>query len=79
MSIQCNIPGEECEDVEIMSQVGLNAVAPDAPASHLIAADYTCQRPAGQGAVFEFAQYILLLKKMIKSPINYDRIDRNNF
>ncbi|KAA0724661.1 N-acylneuraminate cytidylyltransferase B [Triplophysa tibetana] len=71
--------GEECEDVEIMSQVGLNAVAPDAPASHLIAADYTCQRPAGQGAVFEFAQYILMLKKMLKSPINYDRIDRNNF
>ncbi|XP_056595971.1 N-acylneuraminate cytidylyltransferase B isoform X2 [Triplophysa dalaica] len=71
--------GAECEDVEIMSQVGLNAVAPDAPASHLISTDYTCQRPAGKGAVFEFAQYILLLKKMLKSPINYDRIDRNNF
>lgn len=65
--------------MEILSQVGLNAVPSDSPAARLIAADYTCQRPAGQGAVFEFAQYLLQLKKTAKSPKNYDRIDRNNF
>ncbi|XP_055062917.1 N-acylneuraminate cytidylyltransferase B-like [Misgurnus anguillicaudatus] len=71
--------GAECEDVEIMTQVGLNAVPPDAPVSHLIAADFTCQRPAGHGVVFEFAQYILQMKKKTESQINQDSIDRINF
>lgn len=56
--------GAECEGVVIMTQVGLNAVPPDAPVSRLIEADFTCQRPAGHGAVFEFAQYILQTKKI---------------
>nr|XP_055047599.1 N-acylneuraminate cytidylyltransferase B-like [Misgurnus anguillicaudatus] len=68
--------GAECEDVEIMTQVGLNAVPPDAPVSRLIAADFTCQRPAGHGAVFELAQYILQMKK--KTQVADEHEDINN-
>ncbi|XP_065147479.1 N-acylneuraminate cytidylyltransferase B-like [Paramisgurnus dabryanus] len=68
--------GAECEDVEIMTQVGLNAVPPDAPVSRLIAANFTCQRPAGHGAVFEFAQYILQMKK--KTQVADEHEDINN-
>ncbi|XP_026094361.1 N-acylneuraminate cytidylyltransferase B-like [Carassius auratus] len=55
--------GSESEDREILSQVGLNGVPSDAPVADLIAAKYMCQRPAGNGAVREFAEYILMLKK----------------
>ncbi|XP_039521989.1 N-acylneuraminate cytidylyltransferase B [Pimephales promelas] len=71
--------GSEAEDVEILSQVGLNAVPCDAPVADLIAAKYTCQRPAGHGAVREFAEYILKLKKKSSSHVNQDRIDRAHF
>ncbi|ROL54654.1 N-acylneuraminate cytidylyltransferase B [Anabarilius grahami] len=54
---------QEAEDVEILSQVGLNGVPCDAPVADLIAAKYICQRPAGHGAIREFAKYTLTLKK----------------
>ncbi|XDV53400.1 hypothetical protein PO909_021909 [Leuciscus waleckii] len=71
--------GSEAEDVEILSQVGLNAVPCDAPVADLIAAKYTCQRTAGHGAVREFAEYILTLKKKSSSHVNQDHIDRAHF
>ncbi|XP_051975457.1 N-acylneuraminate cytidylyltransferase B [Xyrauchen texanus] len=71
--------GAESEDVEVLSLVGLNAVPCDAPVTSLIAAKYTCQRSAGYGAVREFAEYILQLKKKTMCQKDQDRIDRNNF
>ncbi|XP_048015344.1 N-acylneuraminate cytidylyltransferase B-like isoform X1 [Megalobrama amblycephala] len=55
--------GSEAEDVDVLSQVGLNGVPCDAPVADLIAAKYICQRPGGHGAIREFAEYILTLEK----------------
>lgn len=74
-----SLTGSEAEDVEILSQVGLNGVPCDAPVADLIAAKYTCQRSAGHGAVREFAEYILTMKKKSSSHENQDHIDRANF
>ncbi|XP_056307814.1 N-acylneuraminate cytidylyltransferase B [Danio aesculapii] len=71
--------GSESEDVEIMSQAGLNGVPSDAPVAELIAAKYTCQRAGGQGAVREFAEYILSMKRKSSREENHERIDRHNF
>ncbi|XP_052399635.1 N-acylneuraminate cytidylyltransferase B-like [Carassius gibelio] len=71
--------GSESEDREILSQVGLNGVPSDAPVADLIAAKYMCQRPAGNGAVREFAEYILMLKKKSLMPVHQENIDRANF
>ena len=78
-SVMFSLTGSEAEDVEILSQVGLNGVPCDAPVADLIAAKHTCQRPAGHGAVREFAEYILTLKKKSSSHENQDRIDRAHF
>uniref|UniRef100_A0A8C2FZX0 N-acylneuraminate cytidylyltransferase n=1 Tax=Cyprinus carpio TaxID=7962 RepID=A0A8C2FZX0_CYPCA len=69
----------ESEDREILSQVGLNGVPCDSPVANLIAAKYTCQRPAGNGAVREFAEYILMLKKKSLLQVHQEHIDRANF
>ncbi|XP_050955097.1 N-acylneuraminate cytidylyltransferase B [Labeo rohita] len=71
--------GSEPEDREILSQVGLNGIPCDSPVADLIAAKYTCQRPAGNGAVREFAEYMLMLKKKSLLDVHQDRIDRANF
>uniref|UniRef100_A0A8C2DEN0 N-acylneuraminate cytidylyltransferase n=1 Tax=Cyprinus carpio TaxID=7962 RepID=A0A8C2DEN0_CYPCA len=71
--------GSESEDREILSQVGLNGVPCDSPVADLIAAKYTCQRPAGNGAVREFAEYILMLKKKSLLQVHQEHIDRANF
>ncbi|KAF4101601.1 N-acylneuraminate cytidylyltransferase B-like [Onychostoma macrolepis] len=71
--------GSEPEDREILSQVGLNGVPCGSPVADLIAAKYMCQKPAGHGAVREFAEYILMLKKKSLLEVYQDRIDRANF
>ncbi|XP_016339573.1 N-acylneuraminate cytidylyltransferase-like, partial [Sinocyclocheilus anshuiensis] len=71
--------GSESEDREILSQVGLNGVPCDSVVADLIAAKYTCQRPAGNGAVREFAEYILMLKKKSLLQVLQEHIDRANF
>uniref|UniRef100_A0A8C2A0W6 N-acylneuraminate cytidylyltransferase n=1 Tax=Cyprinus carpio TaxID=7962 RepID=A0A8C2A0W6_CYPCA len=71
--------GSESEDREILSQVGLNGVPCDSPVADLIAAKYTCQRPAGNGAVREFAEYMLMLKKKSLLQVHQEHIDRDNF
>uniref|UniRef100_A0A671SHD0 N-acylneuraminate cytidylyltransferase-like n=1 Tax=Sinocyclocheilus anshuiensis TaxID=1608454 RepID=A0A671SHD0_9TELE len=71
--------GENSEDREILSQVGLNGVPCDSVVADLIAAKYTCQRPAGNGAVREFAEYILMLKKKSLLQVLQEHIDRANF
>ncbi|KAG1928974.1 N-acylneuraminate cytidylyltransferase [Pimephales promelas] len=72
-------PLKDFSPAATVSQVGLNAVPCDAPVADLIAAKYTCQRPAGHGAVREFAEYILMLKKKSSSHVNQDHIDRAHF
>lgn len=74
-----SLAGSEPEDREILSQVGLNGIPCDSPVADLIAAKYTCQRPAGNGAVREFAEYMLMLKKKSLLDVHQDRIDRANF
>lgn len=74
-----SLTGSEAEDVDILSQVGLNGVPCDAPVADLIAAKYICQRPAGHGAIREFAEYILTLEKKSMSQVHQDRIDRAHF
>jgi N-acylneuraminate cytidylyltransferase len=43
------------------------------------AAKYSCHSAAGLGAVREFSEHILLLKKKAKSQMEQDRIHRNTF
>uniref|UniRef100_A0A8C2A0X1 N-acylneuraminate cytidylyltransferase n=1 Tax=Cyprinus carpio TaxID=7962 RepID=A0A8C2A0X1_CYPCA len=74
-----SLTGSESEDREILSQVGLNGVPCDSPVADLIAAKYTCQRPAGNGAVREFAEYMLMLKKKSLLQVHQEHIDRDNF
>ncbi|KAG9280760.1 N-acylneuraminate cytidylyltransferase B-like [Astyanax mexicanus] len=71
--------GTDTQDVECLSNAGLSGVPPQAPAAAGIAAKYTCRSPAGHGAVREFADYILLLKKKATSRADEERIDRMNF
>ncbi|XP_067283420.1 N-acylneuraminate cytidylyltransferase A [Pseudorasbora parva] len=71
--------GTDEPDVECLNLAGLSAVPLDAPVVALNAAKYSCQCTAGRGAVREFAEHILLLKKKAKSQMEQDRIGRDNF
>ncbi|XP_030643616.1 N-acylneuraminate cytidylyltransferase-like [Chanos chanos] len=71
--------GTDILDVDCLNLAGLSAVASDAPAEALNAAKYNCHSPAGRGAVREFTEHILLLKKKAKSKMDQDRIDRMSF
>uniref|UniRef100_A0A673IQ05 N-acylneuraminate cytidylyltransferase n=1 Tax=Sinocyclocheilus rhinocerous TaxID=307959 RepID=A0A673IQ05_9TELE len=62
-----------------LNPVGLNGVPCDSVVADLIAAKYMCQRPAGNGAVREFAEYILMLKKKSLLQVHQEHIDRDNF
>ncbi|XP_030643792.1 N-acylneuraminate cytidylyltransferase isoform X3 [Chanos chanos] len=71
--------GTDILDVSCLNLAGLSAAPGDAPAEALNAAKYNCRSPAGRGAVREFTEHILLLKKKAKSKMDQDRIDRMSF
>ncbi|CAM4565050.1 unnamed protein product [Leuciscus chuanchicus] len=69
--------GNDEPDVKCLNLAGLSAVPLDAPVVALNAAKYSCHCAAGRGAVREFAEHILLLKKKAKSQMEQDRIGRD--
>lgn len=71
--------GNDEPDVQCLNLSGLSAVPLDAPLVSLNAAKYACHSAAGRGALREFAEHILLLKKKAKSQMEQDRINRLNF
>ncbi|KAM6984797.1 N-acylneuraminate cytidylyltransferase A [Aplochiton taeniatus] len=71
--------GNDLPDVECLILAGLSAVPRDAPVVAINASKYTCHCTGGLGAVREFAEHILLLKKKAKSQMEQDRINRHNF
>uniref|UniRef100_A0A4W4GGW8 N-acylneuraminate cytidylyltransferase n=1 Tax=Electrophorus electricus TaxID=8005 RepID=A0A4W4GGW8_ELEEL len=71
--------GTDTQDLDCLLKAGLSGVPPDAPVAAMIAAKYTCHSPSGRGALREFAQHILLLKKKVTSEMYEDCIDRKNF
>ncbi|XP_012694115.1 N-acylneuraminate cytidylyltransferase A [Clupea harengus] len=71
--------GNDEPDVHCLNLAGLSAVPLDAPLVSLNAAKYTCHSAAGRGALREFAEHILLLKKKAKSQMEQDRIHRDTF
>ncbi|CAL8242341.1 unnamed protein product [Merluccius merluccius] len=66
-------------DVECLKLAGLSAAPQDAPAVAVNAAKYTCHARGGQGAVREFVEHILLLKKKAMAQVEQDRIHRKHF
>ncbi|XP_055761050.1 N-acylneuraminate cytidylyltransferase-like [Salvelinus fontinalis] len=71
--------GNDAPDVDCLNLAGLSAVPRDAPVVAINAAKYSCHSAAGLGAVREFSEHILLLKKKAKSQMEQDRIHRNTF
>uniref|UniRef100_A0A8C8FWV6 N-acylneuraminate cytidylyltransferase n=1 Tax=Oncorhynchus tshawytscha TaxID=74940 RepID=A0A8C8FWV6_ONCTS len=71
--------GNDAPDVDCLILAGLSAVPRDAPVVAINAAKYSCHNAAGLGAVREFSEHILLLKKKAKSQMEQDRIHRNTF
>lgn len=69
----------DLQDVECLSKAGFSGIPLGAPAASVIACKYTCKNGAGRGALHEFANYLLQLKKKATSTPNQDNIDRNNF
>ena len=72
-------PGFDEPDVECLKLAGLSAAPGDAPAVAVNAARYACRARGGQGAVREFAEHILLLKRKAKCQMERDRINRESF
>ncbi|XP_010867452.4 N-acylneuraminate cytidylyltransferase A isoform X2 [Esox lucius] len=66
--------GNDVQDVECLNLAGLSAVPTDAPVVALNAAKYSCHSAAGKGAVREFADHILLLKKKAKAQMEQNCI-----
>ena len=54
--------GDDMNDLEIMSQVGLTACPADALPPIKAIADYTCTNAGGHGAFREFAELVILAK-----------------
>ncbi|XP_028810927.1 N-acylneuraminate cytidylyltransferase A [Denticeps clupeoides] len=69
--------GNDESDVECLNLAGLSAVPQDAPVVALNATKYVCHCAAGRGAVREFAEHILLLKKKAKYQMEQDHIAGN--
>ncbi|KAF7694235.1 N-acylneuraminate cytidylyltransferase-like isoform X1 [Silurus meridionalis] len=55
--------GNDVPDVDCLNLAGLSAVPSDVPIVVLNAAKYQCQRAAGHGALKEFVEHLLLMKK----------------
>ncbi|XP_031684087.1 N-acylneuraminate cytidylyltransferase-like [Oncorhynchus kisutch] len=60
--------GNDAPDVDCLNLAGLSAVPRDAPVVAINAAKYSCHNVAGLGAVREFSELILLLKKKANLP-----------
>lgn len=58
--------GNDVPDVDCLNLAGLSAVPLDVPIEVLNAAKYPCQRAAGRGALRDFVEHILLMKKGAK-------------
>ncbi|KAJ8366329.1 hypothetical protein AAFF_G00361310 [Aldrovandia affinis] len=71
--------GNDEEDVDCLTLAGLSGVPRDAPVVALNATKYACHSGAGQGAVREFAEHILLLLRKAKAKMEQDRIRRDMF
>ncbi|XP_034020555.1 N-acylneuraminate cytidylyltransferase A isoform X2 [Thalassophryne amazonica] len=71
--------GNDKPDISCLNLAGLSAVPCDAPDVAINAAKYTCSSTAGQGAVRDFAEHIVLQKQKARSQMEQDRIDRNTF
>ncbi|XP_016344261.1 N-acylneuraminate cytidylyltransferase-like isoform X2 [Sinocyclocheilus anshuiensis] len=71
--------GNDEADIKCLELAGLSGVPMDAPTVARNHAKYICRNAAGHGAVREFAEHILLLKKKAKSQMEQDRICRNTF
>lgn len=69
----------DLQDVECLSKAGFSGVPPGAPAALVIACKYICKNGAGRGALYEFTNYLLQLKKKATSSPDQDKIDRKNF
>ncbi|XP_041934540.1 N-acylneuraminate cytidylyltransferase A isoform X2 [Alosa sapidissima] len=69
--------GNDEPDVQCLNLSGLSAVPQDATLVSRNAAKYACHSAAGRGALREFAEHILLLKKKAKSQMEQDRIPRD--
>lgn len=67
--------GNDEIDVKCLNTAGLSAVPCNAPVVAVNGAKYMCQAPAGNGAVREFTDHILLQKRKAKSQLEQDRID----
>ncbi|KAL7857891.1 hypothetical protein AOLI_G00179930 [Acnodon oligacanthus] len=61
--------GNDVPDVDCLNLAGLSAVPLDAPMVALHAAKYTCQKPAGRGAVRDFIERILQLKERVSNEV----------
>lgn len=72
-------PGNDEPDVDCLNLCGLSGVPKDAPPVAINAAKYACRSSSGKGALREFAEHILLLKKKAKSKMDQDRISRESF
>ncbi|KAF7694238.1 hypothetical protein HF521_007991 [Silurus meridionalis] len=55
--------GNDVPDVDCLNLAGLSAVPSDVPTVVLNAAKYQCQSAAGHGALKEFVEHLLLMKK----------------
>lgn len=58
--------GDDCNDRDVMRQVGLSACPADADPSARIVSDYVCETKGGHGAFREFAELIISAKHAIK-------------
>ncbi|KAL6473571.1 hypothetical protein MHYP_G00171320 [Metynnis hypsauchen] len=61
--------GNDVPDLDCLNLAGLSAVPLDAPIVELNAAKYTCQKPAGHGAVRDFIKHILKLKERVSNEV----------
>ncbi|MBN3305978.1 NEUA cytidylyltransferase, partial [Amia calva] len=71
--------GNDKPDVDCLNLAGVSGVPLDAPSVAVKAAKYTCHCAAGQGAIREMAEHVLLLKEMALSKDTQEKIDRKNF
>lgn len=73
MFLSCSLSaGNDVPDVDCLNLAGVSAVPLDVPMEVLNAAKYPCQRAAGHGALREFIEHILLLKKRADSQKEKD-------
>jgi 3-deoxy-D-manno-octulosonate 8-phosphate phosphatase (KDO 8-P phosphatase) len=55
--------GDDCNDLEVLSRVGLSACPADALPEIIYMVDYICSNSGGQGAFREFAELIIGFKE----------------